>query len=361
MGPEGEIVLNNFVALEEAPAAAAVDANGNYVLAWQSYGQDGSGLGVFARRFNSVGDPLGEPFLVTNTTDGNQAQPDVAVDASGNFTIVWQSEDLDGSGYDIFARRFEVDGEAVGSEYRVNDRTIAGDHGKPGLAIDPDDGSTVIVWQGPDIDGSGVFGRRYNPAGNPVGGEFQLNTFMALDQVSPTISMNASGEFVVAWVSDHRAEFDPTDTEKSIFAQWFNRNGETVGEEFLVHSIQPEFEAQEHADVAMDPDGNFVIVWQSINQDGNTWGVFARQFLADKTPVQPIEFQVNQTVLAPNDIRALPRMRKETSSLPGKATHRTAAALESSLDFTTLPQFRRRTSSWFQLGTRDPRHRPSWP
>ncbi len=361
VGPEGEIVLNNFVALEEAPAAAAVDANGNYVVAWQSYGQDGSGLGVFARQFNSTGDPLGEPFLVTNTTEGNQSQPDVAVDASGNFTIVWQSEDLNGSGYDIFARRFEEDGDAVGNEYRVNDRTIAGDHGKPGLAINPDDGSTVIVWQGPDIDGSGIFGRRYNPAGNPVGGEFQLNTFMALDQVSPTISMNASGEFVVAWVSDHRAEFDPTDTEKSIFAQWFNRNGETVGEEFLVHSIQPEFEAQEHADVAMDPDGNFVIVWQSINQDGNTWGVFARQFLADKTPVQPIEFQVNQTVLAPNDIRALPRMRKETSSLPGKATHRTAAALESSLDFTTLPQFRRRTSSWFQLGTRDPRHRPSWP
>ncbi len=45
LGPEGEVVLSNFVALEEAPAAAATDADGNYVVTWQSYGQDGSGLG----------------------------------------------------------------------------------------------------------------------------------------------------------------------------------------------------------------------------------------------------------------------------------------------------------------------------
>ncbi len=301
VGPEGEIVLSNYVALEEAPAAAAVDANGNYVLAWQSYGQDGSGLGIFARRFNAAGDPLDdEAFLVTNTTDGNQSQPDVAVDASGNFIIVWQSADLNGSGYDIYARRFDEYGMADGNEFRVN-TTIAGQQGKPALAIDPDDGSVVIVWQGPDGDesGLGIFGQRYKPNGKPDGGEFPLNTFTALDQVSPTISMNANGEYVVAWVSDHRAEFDPTDTEKSIFVQWYDKQGRSVGPEVLVHSIQPDFEAQEHADVTIDPEGNFVIAWQSINQDGNTWGVFARQFLADKSPLQPIEFQVNQTVMAP--------------------------------------------------------------
>ena len=300
VGPEGENVLSNYVALEEATAAAAVDANGNYIVAWQSYGQDGSGLGVFARRFNAAGDPLDDAFLVTNTTDGNQSQPDVAVDDSGKFIIAWQSADLNGSGYDIFARRFDENGNADGNEFRVN-TIIAGQQGKPALAIDPDDGSAVIVWQGPDgeVTGSGIFGQRYKPNGSPDGGEFQLNTFTALDQVSPTISMNANGEYVVAWVSDHRAEFDPIDTEKSIFVQWYNKQGRSVGPEVLVHSIQPDYEAQELADVAIDPDGNFVIAWQSINQDGNTWGVFARQFLADKSPVQPIEFQVNQTVLAP--------------------------------------------------------------
>lgn len=298
VGPEGEIVLSNFRALEEAPAAAAADAEGNYVVTWQSYGQDGSGLGIYARRFDTTGLPLEDAFLVTNTTDGNQSHPDVAMDFDGNFIVTWQTAFQDGDGYGVYARRFGADGSAHGDEFPVN-TSNTGHQGVPSIAMDPDDGSAVIVWQGPDADGLGIFGQRYDAAGMPVGGEFQLNTHAARDQFSPAISMNAAGQFAVVWVSDHRAEFDPTDTEKSIFVQWYDADGLAVGEEVLVHRIQAEFEAQEHPDVALDGDGDFVVGFQSINQDGNTWGVFVRQFLADKTPIQPEEFQINQTVLAP--------------------------------------------------------------
>ncbi len=222
----------------------------------------------------------------------------MAMDLEGNFIVTWQAAFQDGDGYGVYARRFDDTGSAIGDEFQVNTST-AGHQGVPSVAMSPVDGSAVIVWQGPDADGLGIFGQRYIAAGSPVGGEFQLNTHTQLDQVSPAISMNAAGQFAVVWVSDHRAVFDPTDTEKSIFVQWYDADGSSAGEEALVHSIQPEFEAQEHPDVALDANGNFVVAWQSINQDGNTWGVFARQFLADKSPVQPIEFQINQTVLAP--------------------------------------------------------------
>ncbi len=298
VGTEGEVVLNNYVSLEEAPVAAAVDAQGNYVATWQSYGEDGSGLGVYARRFNAMGQPLGSKLLVNQTTAGNQSQPDVAIDPAGGFTIVWQSAQIQGSEYDIFARRFDKNGIPVGDEFQVN-TTSGGRQEMPTVAINPSTGESVIVWQGPDAEGKGIFAQHYDAAGNPSQVEFQINAFTALDQVRPTVSMNATGEWAVAWVSDHRAVFDPTDTEKSIFVQWYDQTGAASGDEVLVHSIQPEFEAQEHADIAIDPNGDFILVWQSINQDGNTWGVFGRQFLADKTPVQPIEFQVNQTVLAP--------------------------------------------------------------
>ena len=241
---------------------------------------------------------MGDAFLVTTTTMGNQSHPDVAMDYAGNFMVVWQAAEQDGDGYGIFAQRFDAGGNPVGTEFQVNTLN-SGNQGVPSVAMDPDAGSVVVVWQGPDADGLGIFGQRYTANGNPLGGEFQLNTFTALDQVGPTVTMNAAGEYVVGWVSDHRAITDPTDTEKSIFVQWYSPNGQATGDEVLVHSIQPEFEAQENPDLAMDADGNFVVVWQSINQDGNTWGVFGRQFRADKTPVQPIEFQVNQTVLAP--------------------------------------------------------------
>jgi hypothetical protein len=298
VGPEGEVILNNYDGLEEAPAATAVDAQGNFVVTWQSYGEDGSGLGVFARRFDATGAPLGDAFLVNTTTFGNQSQPTVASDGEGNFIIAWQTIDQDGNGYGIFAQRYDFDGNVIGSEFQVNTSTI-GHQTKPDAAMNADDGSAIIVWQGPDVDGLGIFAQRYDAAGNAVGGEFQVNQFTDLDQVSATVSMNANGETVIAWVSDHRAVFDPTDTEKTVFVQWYDASGISVGEEVVVHSLNPEFEAQELPDVAIDAEGNFVATWQTINQDGNTWGVFGRQFLSDKSPVQPIEFQINQTVLAP--------------------------------------------------------------
>lgn len=121
--------------------------------------------------------------------------------------------------------------------------------------------------------------------------------------MSPSVDMNAAGEFVVVWVSDHRADFDAEDSEKSIFAQRFNSDGEATGDEVLVHTIVPEAQAQEYPDVAIDADGNFVVVWQSITQDGSAWGVYGRQFLTDKSTAQPAEFQINQTT-AENQRRA---------------------------------------------------------
>ncbi|MEZ6092908.1 MAG: hypothetical protein R3C03_01525 [Pirellulaceae bacterium] len=297
-GPEGEVILNNYAALEEAPAATAVDAAGNFVVTWQSYGEDGSGLGIFARRFDANGLPLGDAFLVNTTTLGNQSQPVVASDAAGNFTIAWQAVDQDGDGYGIFAQRYDFDGNVIGSEFQVN-TSSTGHQTHPDIAMNFADGSSIIVWQGPDVSGQGIFGQRFDSSRAPVDAEFQVNNFTDLDQVSPTVSMNSNGQTAIAWVSDHRAVFDPTDTEKTIFVQWYDSLGVSTGDEVLVHSLNAEFEAQEGPDVAMDADGNFVIVWQSINQDGNTWGVFGQQFLSDKSWVHPIEFQINQTVLAP--------------------------------------------------------------
>ncbi|MCA8995628.1 MAG: VCBS repeat-containing protein [Planctomycetaceae bacterium] len=297
VGPEGEVVLANYSTIEEAPASTGVDGDGNYVVVWESYGDDGSGMGVFARRFDSSGMPLGDRFQVNETTAGNQGRPEVAVDAAGNFIVVWQAAAQDGDGYGVFARRYDAMENPLTSEFQVNTSTT-GSQGNPTVAVDTDSGEFVVIWQGPDASGLGVYGQRYDADGNAVGGEFALNTFTDLDQVSPTISMNSSGQFVVGWVSDHRAVFDPNDTEKSIFVRWYDQDGVPSGPETLIHDIVAGLDAQEFPDLAIDESGNFVAVWQSINQDGNTWGVFGRQFLADLTPVQE-EFQINQTIIAP--------------------------------------------------------------
>lgn len=292
-----ELILAHYLAPEESPPAAGMDAAGNSVVVWQSYFEDGDGLGVFGQRLDVVGQPIGAPFLVnTEFTAGNQGDPAIAVAPDGRFVVTWHSEEQDGDGYGIYAQRFASDGTPLGSHIPVNTVT-AGDQLLPSVAIAPD-GQFVVVWQGPDADSSGIFARRFLDDGTPIdANEFAVNTETGLAQFGADVAMNAAHDFVVSWVSDHPALTDPLDTEKSVFVQRYDASLTTAGPEVLVHNFVKD--AQEYPAVGIDPAGNFVVVWQSINQDGNTWGVLARQFDAAMQPLQANEFIVNETRLGP--------------------------------------------------------------
>jgi Ca2+-binding RTX toxin-like protein len=70
--------------------------NGNYVVVWETdggAGADTQGLSARARLFNSAGTPLGNEFVVNETTNGNQGAPNIDVLANGSFIIsYWTSE-----------------------------------------------------------------------------------------------------------------------------------------------------------------------------------------------------------------------------------------------------------------------------
>jgi len=300
-GEVADWVLSNFIALEDTPPAAFMNGAGQTTIVWESYGEDGDSLGIFARRLDSVGDPLAAAFQVNTSALGNQSNPSIAGNLAGQFIVVWQGDNSSAPGHEVFGQLFDVDGNPVGGEFQIN-QTILDDQSHPVAAM-AEDGSFVVVWQSPDVEGFGIWGRRYAADGTPLGNEFQVNQETARDQVAPAIAMNAAGQFVVAWVSDHPAASDPlNDPEKSVFVQWFDADGSFNGPEVIAHVYAKD--AQEHPGVGIDAAGNFVVTWQSINQEpgtqtGKSWGVFARRFAADKSPLTPEEFLVNETIGGP--------------------------------------------------------------
>jgi hypothetical protein len=143
-------------------SVVGADSMGDFVVVWHNDGQDGSGLGVFCQRFASSGMPLGSEFRVNTYTTGSQGYSAVAVDASGNFVVAWQGSSQDGSSYGVFGQRFANSGSPLGPEFRVNDFTPSY-QGRPRIAADAA-GNFVVVWQSQGQDGSnyGVFGQRFN-------------------------------------------------------------------------------------------------------------------------------------------------------------------------------------------------------
>jgi hypothetical protein len=130
----------------------AANASGNFVVLWESDTQDGSGFGIFGQRYASSGAPLGGEFRVNTYTTGTQAFPAVAADAVGNFVVVWESYGEDGSSMGVFGQRYAATGAPLGAEFRANTFTTSGQY-VPTVASDAS-GNFVIAWGSNGQDGS---------------------------------------------------------------------------------------------------------------------------------------------------------------------------------------------------------------
>src|SRR6187401_2650265 len=91
-----EFQVNTYTPDYQRRPAVASEDNGDFVVVWQSAGQDGSGLGVFGQRFSSAGSRLGAEFQANLQIIDDQWAPSVAMDSDGDFVVVWH----DGSGRD---------------------------------------------------------------------------------------------------------------------------------------------------------------------------------------------------------------------------------------------------------------------
>jgi hypothetical protein len=177
---------------------------------------------VFAQRFSSAGVPQGAAFLANVYTINNQAKPAVALDADGDFVIAWQSLHQDGpipdGDYGIFARRWSSAGVAQAGEFQVNVYTT--DYQRLAQVAADDSGDFVVTWESRLQDGSeaGVFARRFTLNGVAVSPEFRVNSYTFGSQYEPAVDFDADGDFVIAWRTS-----EPQDGHfDGVFAQRFS-------------------------------------------------------------------------------------------------------------------------------------------
>jgi hypothetical protein len=372
-----EFQVNTHTTWDQADADVAAATDGSFIVVWRSYGQDGSSNGIFGQRYDPNGCPAGEEFLINTTTAGNQSEPAVAINTA-DIVVTWSGPGIsDPNQEDIFAQWFDPNGMPIGDELQINsnttgrqicpdaamnqygecvivwesvdfpeegDRTIcgqmfdsagaefgaeliiSGDNSPsryPDVAMDPN-GNFAVVWMSDkstdsvmaglfNADGSArtetfkvntigfhsvtqpaiamdatggfivtwdgdpnlaalddIHARMFDPNGTAMGEQFIVNSTIEQAQQNPHVAMNEQGEFVIVWDS----RIDPNVNERDIFGQCFNSFGEPVGDEFQLNTCT---EADQRSPaVAVGQDGRFLTVWQSDGQDGSRFGIFGR-------------------------------------------------------------------------------------
>lgn len=268
LGPEFQV--NSYLPGDQNYAATAATGAGKFVVVWQSTSQDGFGDGVFARQFSFSGLSSATEFQVNSYTTGAQGRPAVAADAQGNFVVVWESSDDGGVSAGVSGQRFDATGAPIGSEFQVNAYTT-NQQGDPAVSFDAA-GTFAVVWQSFEQDGSeyGVVGQRFDANGNRAGAEFQVNTYTTGRQMQPAIAADAAGGFVVAWRSELQDGLS-----YGIFGQRFDAAGSRVGGEIQVNSYWTSI--QQSPAIVATTSSDFVIVWEGFLQDGPSYGIFGRQ------------------------------------------------------------------------------------
>ena len=267
-----EFELNSYTVDHQQTPDVAMNDDGAFVVVWASTGQDGSEDGVYGQRYNSLGIAAGGEFRINAYTTGSQKDPRVAMDADGGFVVAWQDNDQDGSGAGIYAQRYGSNGHKLGSEFLVNTYTLLGQT-SPDIAM-ADTGRFVVVWTSQVEDTNftaGIYGQLYDSSGNRIDSEFQANTYTGDAQTSPAVAMNDAGDFVVVWEDESQ-----DGSGNSVYGQRYGSDGARADSEFPVNSYTDN--NQSFPDVAIDADGDFVVVWESQLQDGSSVGVFGQRF-----------------------------------------------------------------------------------
>jgi hypothetical protein len=152
-------------AADQWESALAALADGRYLVAFRSMGQDGDGGAVVGRFVSAAGQPEGVDLVLNGRAAGHQAEPAVAGLADGGFVALWSD--------------------------RCND-----------FASGP--AAPDCDQPGSHRDGhyAGVYGRLFAADGSPRGDDFRVNGEATGHQFAPAVAVGAGGHIAAGWTTN---------------------------------------------------------------------------------------------------------------------------------------------------------------
>jgi len=278
---------------QDHPRVAA-NANGSFVVVWSARlsGAPQDIPHVYGRLFAKNGAALGERFRLGTGYGLAQTTPDVARAPDGRFVVAWTEDDgrLDPQGAhssDVLARRFGPNGHPLAVEWTA----IGGDQYQLAPAVSMNaDGAFVIAAEEDSFGQTQVYAGMYAADGS-IQHFVYVPYFWRSDGSNPrtpAVAMQPDGGFILAW-ADSRSDRETglLDVDKpGVIVQRIDNRGEWLTN--LLNANTTIRDVQSEPAVAAAPDGGFLVVWTSAGgQDGDGRGVFAQRFGPDGSKIGP--------------------------------------------------------------------------
>ncbi|MYM68112.1 hypothetical protein GTP45_14905 [Pseudoduganella sp. FT55W] len=289
-GPDVLINMSNTQGDQRAPVVASLNGGG-FVVAYHSAPTVGAayndpGWDIKVQLLSGNGQPMGNPITVSTTPDAAQRVPAVTVLSSGNFVVTWQSAQ---AGVDhhlaVYARTFDSSGNPMGGEVLVGSASDAPQSGPAITSLG--DGGYVIVWSSFTEDGHAVLmEQRFSAAGSKLGTELVVHESAAS---AGTLSVAhasglAGGGHVLTWLADADGSGGG---DNVVMVRAYDASGNPAGTAFVAGSAG----YQNSCTVLGLSDGSYMVVWDVENIDG-TSAIMGRRYGSDNAALSA-EFKIS--------------------------------------------------------------------
>ncbi|MFH2007014.1 MAG: metallophosphoesterase [bacterium] len=280
-----DLRVNPDGAGHQANPAVAMDAAGNFAVVWED---DADGNGVYqlkARGFAANGSELFAVLTVNSAAAGQQRSPTIAMAPGGEFVVAWQDDPAQDGNAQILMRGFHADGTERFADRSVHDDNV-GARIAPAVGLDAL-ANIVVAWQD-DSDGNGsyqIHGRGFHADGSDRFARITVNSVSTGQQRDPAVAVADDGRFVVVWRDD-----PDSDGDAQIRARGFHADGSERFADFGVSSASGQHLGPV---VTCGPQGEFAVTWADDTDGNGAFQIYAGLYAADGTSAQP-EWTVNR-------------------------------------------------------------------
>ncbi|MBM4075789.1 MAG: hypothetical protein FJ267_09120, partial [Planctomycetes bacterium] len=249
---EFRVNQQNLTNIDRAPDVAMLP-NGGFIAVWHSY-VDGTSATIVAQKFDSNNQPTGNQIEVATLTNPAQFyRPQIGADANGNFVVTWNNYSSTTS-MDIFAQRFTSEGDPIGDVIPVNS-TTSGSQSPGDIAVSTD-GRFTIAWLSIPTSGTPqIIAQRFTTSGVPDGSEFSMST--VVNGSAPSVAHDSQGNVAIVWASNSLSVY-PT-----VSSRRYDASSNTWSNVFEIYRATQHLgtDTLSNAKVVIDSQGRTIVAW----------------------------------------------------------------------------------------------------
>lgn len=214
-----ESLVNTYTTSDQESSVVSGLADGGWVTAWQSNGEDGDSYGVYQQRYNANGSTHGGETRVNSYTTGAQLYPVIAALDDGGWVVGWASAGQGGGGAGVYMQRYAADGQTDGGERRVT----FSEYGASMTALAG--GGWVVSWQAHDTVANSYrsYQKAFDADGKVMMKQMQLGSATHAQEL-PSVTGLADGGWIVSW-----GDFDRSKDDYDVRQQRFEADGQFYG------------------------------------------------------------------------------------------------------------------------------------